>query len=49
MKENRLLLWNKRKVKLIESLWLTTCYNPTPEWMGIRAVISIIQKIPDTE
>ena len=45
MQENRLLLWTKGKFKLIASSRMATCYHPTPEGMGIRAVHSIMRYI----
>lgn len=41
MQEKQIIM-DKRKFKLIASSRLATCYHPIPEGMGIRAGISII-------
>ena len=42
MQEKQIIIMDQGKFKLIASSRMATCYHPTPEGMGIRAVISII-------
>ena len=41
MQEKQIIIMDQKKVKLIASSRLATCYHPPPEGMGILAGISI--------
>ena len=49
MQEKQIIIMDQKKVKLIAISRQATCYHPTPEGMGIRAGISIINKNQPTK